>query len=49
MKKYGTAIIKTNWDKSNKDEKKDDYSSIKPSGFKQKKYDTNFTRQIFFI
>ena len=41
MKKYGTAIIKTNWDKANKDEKKDDYSSIKPSGFKQKKYDTN--------
>lgn len=34
------AMIKTNWKKANSDEEKDDYSSIIPSGFKQKKYDT---------
>ena len=34
------AMIKTNWKKANEDEKKDDYSAIVPSGFKQKKYDT---------
>lgn len=34
------AMIKTNWKKANEDEKKDDYSTIVPSGFKQKKYDT---------
>lgn len=30
------AIIKTNWKKANQDTEKDDYSSIIPSGFKQK-------------
>lgn len=34
-------MIKTSWEKANKDEEKDDYSSITPSGFKQKKYNTN--------
>lgn len=34
------AIVKTNWKKANADNKKDDYSSIIPSGFKQQKYDT---------
>ena len=41
MKKYGMAIIKTCWNKANEDEEKDDYSSINPTGFKQKKYETN--------
>lgn len=35
------AMIKTCWKKANEDDKKDDYSSITPTGFKQKKYDTN--------
>ena len=35
------AIIKTDWKKANNDDEKDDYSSITPSGYKQKKYDTN--------
>ena len=35
------AIIKTNWKKANQDTEKDDYSSIIPSGFKQKKYNTS--------
>ena len=34
-------MIKTNWKKANEDDKKDDYSSIIPSGFKQKKYETS--------
>lgn len=34
-------MIKTSWKKANEDEQKDDYSSIIPSGFKQKKYDTS--------
>lgn len=39
--KVGQAIIKTSWAKANQDDEKDDYSSITPSGFKQKKYDSN--------
>ena len=39
--KAGMAMIKTSWKKSNQDDEKDDYSSIIPSGFKQKKYDTS--------
>lgn len=35
------AIIKTSWEKANADDEKDDYSSIIPTGFKQKKYDTS--------
>ena len=35
------AMVKTSWEKANKDDEKDDYSSITPTGFKQKKYDTN--------
>lgn len=35
------AMIKTSWKKANEDDKKDDYSSIKPTGFVQKKYDTS--------
>ena len=35
------AMIKTCWKKANEDDKKDNYSSIIPSGFRQKKYDTN--------
>ncbi len=35
------AMIKTCWKKANEDDKKDDYSSITPSGFRQKKYGTN--------
>lgn len=35
------AMIKTSWEKINEDNKKDDYSSIIPSGFKQQKYDTD--------
>lgn len=35
------AMIKTSWEKANADDKKDDYSSIIPSGFQQKKYDTS--------
>ncbi len=35
------TMIKTCWKKANEDDKKDDYSSITPSGFRQKKYDTN--------
>lgn len=35
------AMIKTCWKKANEDDKKDDYSSITPSGFRQKKYDIN--------
>ena len=33
-------MIKTCFNKANEDEVKDDYSSINPSGFIQKKYDT---------
>jgi DNA-entry nuclease len=40
MEKYGMAMVKTSWTKANEDNKKDDYSSIIPSGFKQQKYDT---------
>ena len=32
------AMIKTSWKKVNEDDKKDDYSSITPSGFVQKQY-----------
>ncbi len=32
-------MIKTSWKKANADNEKDDYSSITPIGFKQKKYD----------
>ena len=32
------AMIKTSWKKVNEDDKKDDYDSITPSGFKQKEY-----------
>ena len=35
------AMVKTCWKKANEDEEKDDYSSITPTGFKQKKYATN--------
>ena len=35
------AMIKTNWKKVNEDDEKDDYSSITPSGFVQKKYDSD--------
>ena len=35
------AIVKTCWGKAHEDDEKDDYSSIIPTGFKQKKYDTN--------
>ena len=40
MEKCGTAMVKTNWKKANADDEKDDYSSIMPTGFKQKKYNT---------
>ena len=32
------AMIKTSWKKANEDDKKDEYDSITPSGFKQKEY-----------
>lgn len=35
------AMVKTNWEKANEDNEKDDYSSIIPSGFKQQKYDVS--------
>lgn len=35
------AMIKTNWQKANSDDKKDEYSKITPSGFIQKKYETS--------
>ena len=35
------AMVKTNWQKANEDDEKDNYSSITPSGFKQQKYDTS--------
>lgn len=35
------AMIKTSWSKANEDDEKDDYSSIEPSGFEQRKYDTS--------
>lgn len=35
------AMVKTSWEKANADEEKNDYSAIKPSGFVQKKYDTD--------
>ena len=34
-------MIKTSWKKANADDEKDDYSSITPSGFKQKQYDSD--------
>lgn len=34
-------MIKTNWKKANTDEEKNDYSSIIPTGFIQKKYNAN--------
>ena len=39
--KLGMAMVKTCWKKANEDDEKDNYSSITPTGFKQKKYDTN--------
>ncbi len=35
------AMIKTNWEKANSDDEKNDYSGITPSGFIQERYDTN--------
>lgn len=35
------AMIKTNWEKANEDDEKDNYSWITPSGFKQVRYDTS--------
>ena len=35
------AIIKTSWEKANEDKEKDNYTSIIPSGFVQKEYDSN--------
>lgn len=35
------TMVKTCWEKANEDDEKDEYSSIIPTGFKQKKYDTN--------
>lgn len=35
------VMIKTNWEKANRDDEKNNYSGITPSGFIQKKYDTN--------
>lgn len=40
----GMAMIKTNWEKANEDEKKDDYTSINPSGYIQKIYDKNIVK-----
>ena len=41
MEKYGMAMIKTNWQKANEDDEKNYYSSINPTGFIQKKYETD--------
>lgn len=41
------AMIKTNWEKANEDDEKDDYSSITPSGFIQKKYDKGIVPNIY--
>lgn len=41
MEECGVVMIKTNWEKANKDDQKDNYSSIKPTGFKQQKYDVD--------
>ena len=35
------AMIQTSWAKATADNEKDDYSSISPTGFVQKKYDTS--------
>lgn len=35
------AMIKTSWEKIKEDNQKDNYSSITPSGFIQKQYDTS--------
>ncbi len=40
----GMAMIKTNWTKANEDNKKDDYTSINPSGYIQKKYDKSLVK-----
>ena len=37
--RVGVCMIKASWDKAKKDEIKDDFSEIKPTGYKQKKYD----------
>ena len=39
--KVGMAMVKTSWKKSKADNIKDDYSSITPTGFKQKKYSSS--------
>ena len=39
--KVGMAMIKTSFKKAGLDDKKDSYSHITPSGFEQKKYNTN--------
>ncbi|MBP3256127.1 MAG: DNA/RNA non-specific endonuclease [Clostridia bacterium] len=39
--RVGMCIIKTSWKKAKSDEVKDDYSSIYPTGYKQKKYDSS--------
>lgn len=35
------AMVNTSWEKANEDNEKDSYSSINPTGFIQKKYDTS--------
>lgn len=35
------AMLKTNWEKANSDEEKNNYSWINPSGFIQEKYENN--------
>lgn len=42
--RVGMAMIKTNWKKANEDNKKDDYTSIEPSGYIQKLYDKNIVK-----
>lgn len=42
--RVGMAMIKTNWEKANEDDKKDDYTSIEPSGYKQKLYDKTIVK-----
>lgn len=42
--RVGMAMIKTNWEKANEDDEKNDYSSIMPSGYVQRTYDKSIVK-----
>ena len=41
------AMIKTNWEKANADDEKNNYASITPSGFIQEQYDKSIVPNVY--